>query len=72
MHEEIPNEDKQIRRGADHPLPGMRLTVNASIHLTANGLQGSLPGGAILRQAEGGVAVAELCRAHGMMPLPGR
>jgi putative transposase len=27
---------------------------------------------AILRQAEGGVAVAELCREHGMMPLPGR
>ena len=27
---------------------------------------------AILRKAEGGVAVAELCRAHGMMPLPGR
>ena len=26
---------------------------------------------AILRQAEGGVPVAELCRAHGMMPLPG-
>jgi putative transposase len=27
---------------------------------------------AILRQAEGGVPVAELCREHGMMPLPGR
>ncbi len=27
---------------------------------------------AILRQAEGGMPVAELCRAHGMMPLPGR
>ncbi|MFM2366118.1 MAG: hypothetical protein RIR95_726 [Pseudomonadota bacterium] len=26
---------------------------------------------AILRQAEGGMPVAELCRAHGMMPLPG-
>ena len=26
---------------------------------------------AILRQAEGGVPVAELCRDHGMMPLPG-
>ena len=26
---------------------------------------------AILRQAEGGVPVAELCREHGMMPLPG-
>ena len=25
----------------------------------------------ILRQAEGGVPVAELCREHGMMPLPG-
>ena len=25
---------------------------------------------AILRQAEGGVPVAELCREHGMMPLP--
>ncbi len=27
---------------------------------------------AILRQAEGGVAVAELCREHDMMPLPGK
>ena len=27
---------------------------------------------AILRQAEGGMPVAELCREHGMMPLPGR
>ena len=27
---------------------------------------------AILRQGEGGVPVAELCREHGMMPLPGR
>jgi putative transposase len=27
---------------------------------------------AILRQAEGDVAVAELCREHGMTPLPGR
>lgn len=27
---------------------------------------------AILRQDEGGVSVAELCRKHGMMPLPGR
>jgi hypothetical protein len=27
---------------------------------------------AILRQAGGGVPVAELCREHGMMPLPGR
>ena len=26
---------------------------------------------AILRQAEGGVPVAQLCREHGMMPLPG-
>ena len=26
---------------------------------------------AILRQAEGGVPVAEICREHGMMPLPG-
>ena len=26
---------------------------------------------AILRQADGGVPVAELCREHGMMPLPG-
>ena len=26
---------------------------------------------AILRQAEGGVPVAELCREHGMMPSPG-
>jgi hypothetical protein len=26
----------------------------------------------ILRQAEGGVPVAELCREHGMMPLPGK
>ena len=26
----------------------------------------------ILRQAEGGMPVAELCREHGMMPLPGR
>ena len=26
---------------------------------------------AILRQAEGGMPVAELCRTHGMMPLPG-
>ena len=26
---------------------------------------------AILRQAEGGMPVAELCRDHGMMPLPG-
>ena len=26
---------------------------------------------AILHQAEGGVSVAELCREHGMMPLPG-
>ncbi len=26
---------------------------------------------AILRKAEGGVPVAELCREHGMMPLPG-
>ncbi len=26
---------------------------------------------AILRQAEGGMPVAELCRVHGMMPLPG-
>ena len=26
---------------------------------------------AILRQAEGGVPVAELCREHGMTPLPG-
>ena len=25
----------------------------------------------ILRQAEGGMPVAELCREHGMMPLPG-
>ena len=25
----------------------------------------------ILRQAEGGMPVAELCRGHGMMPLPG-
>ena len=25
----------------------------------------------ILRQAEGGVPIAELCREHGMMPLPG-
>ena len=25
----------------------------------------------ILRQAEGGVPVAELCREYGMMPLPG-
>ncbi len=27
---------------------------------------------AILWKAEGGVPVAELCREHGMMPLPGR
>ncbi len=27
---------------------------------------------AILRQAEGGVPVAEHCREHGMMPLPVR
>ena len=27
---------------------------------------------AIVRQADGGVPVAELCREHGMMPLPGR
>jgi transposase-like protein len=27
---------------------------------------------AILRQAEGGAPVAELCRKHGMMPLPGK
>ncbi len=27
---------------------------------------------AILRQAEGGVPVAEHCREHGMMPLPGQ
>ncbi len=27
---------------------------------------------AILRQAEGGGPVAELCREHGMKPLPGR
>ena len=53
MHEEILNEDKQIYRGADHPLPGRRLPSN-------------LPRGAILRQAEGGVPVAELCREHGM------
>ena len=26
---------------------------------------------AILRQAEGGVPVAELCREHGMIPQPG-
>lgn len=26
---------------------------------------------AILRQAEDGVPVAELCREHGMIPLPG-
>ena len=26
---------------------------------------------AILRQAEGGMPVAQLCREHGMMPLPG-
>ena len=26
---------------------------------------------AILRQAEGGVPAAEICREHGMMPLPG-
>ena len=26
---------------------------------------------AILRQAEGGVPIADLCREHGMMPLPG-
>ncbi|WP_407638492.1 transposase [Cypionkella psychrotolerans] len=26
---------------------------------------------AILGQAEGGMPVAELCRVHGMMPLPG-
>ena len=26
---------------------------------------------AILRLAEGGVPVAELCREHGMTPLPG-
>ena len=26
---------------------------------------------AILRQAEGGMSVAELCHRHGMMPLPG-
>ena len=26
---------------------------------------------AILRQAEGGVPVAKICREHGMMPLPG-
>ena len=26
---------------------------------------------AILRQTEGGMPVAELCRAHGMTPLPG-
>ena len=26
---------------------------------------------AILRQAEGGMPVAELCREHGMTPLPG-
>ena len=25
----------------------------------------------ILRQAEGGMPVAQLCREHGMMPLPG-
>ena len=25
----------------------------------------------ILRQAEGGVPIADLCREHGMMPLPG-
>ena len=27
---------------------------------------------AILRQAEAGMPVAELCRAHGMLPLPGK
>jgi hypothetical protein len=26
---------------------------------------------AILQQAEGGVPVSQLCREHGMMPLPG-
>jgi putative transposase len=26
----------------------------------------------VLRQATGGMPVAELCREHGMMPLPGR
>jgi|GEM_PF-4363883 len=26
----------------------------------------------VLRQAEGGVPLAELCREHGMMPLPDR
>ncbi len=26
----------------------------------------------VLRQAEGGVPDAELCREHGMTPLPGR
>ena len=26
----------------------------------------------ILKQAESGVPVSELCREHGMMPLPGR
>jgi len=29
-------------------------------------LRSNLPRGAILRQAEGGVPVAELCREHGM------
>jgi hypothetical protein len=43
MNGESLNEDKQIHRGADHSLPGRRLQSNR-------------PGGAILRQAEGGTA----------------
>jgi hypothetical protein len=38
-----------------HPLPGKRLTMNACIHLTANGLQSNLPRGdlAEVQTAEG-------------------
>ncbi|WP_426032159.1 hypothetical protein [Cypionkella sp. TWP1-2-1b2] len=35
------------------------------------GINGAVTIIAILRQAEGGVTVAQLRREHGMMPLPG-
>ena len=53
MNKEMSTADKPIHEGTDHPLPGRRLQRNR-------------PRGAILRQGEGGVPVAELCREHGM------
>jgi putative transposase len=52
MTEEIFDEKEEIQRRADNALPGRRLEQSTR--------------GGILRQAESGVPVSELCREHGM------